>query len=189
MVEDKDFENGDQFIDHRNYSTRQRQFKSSNRKSFQIILGIFIILIFVIALIYFIGRITSKTGTNILNTRIDLMEQKMIGFEKQIEDIQTKISSLSPDQSLIQRIDTIEQRLQLLEKQKSSSPEIKQKPQPISKAQTSTKKRFHTVEKGETLYKIAKKYNLSVDELIRINGLSKDKPVKIGQKLLVSTGD
>jgi len=45
---------------------------------------------------------------------------------------------------------------------------------------------YHTVKKGENLFRIAKKYNLSVDELKRLNNLNNNK-VSIGQKLLVKT--
>ena len=45
---------------------------------------------------------------------------------------------------------------------------------------------FHAVKKGDTLYSIAKKNDLSVDELRDLNDLSKDAKLKIGQKLRVS---
>ncbi len=43
---------------------------------------------------------------------------------------------------------------------------------------------FHTVAKGDTLYNISKRYNLTVDELIRLNNLSSTN-ISIGQRLLV----
>lgn len=46
---------------------------------------------------------------------------------------------------------------------------------------------IHTVKKGETLYKIAKKYGISVEELKRINHLT-DNNLKIGQKLIIKPG-
>lgn len=44
---------------------------------------------------------------------------------------------------------------------------------------------YYVVKKGDTLYKIANKYNLSVDELKKLNNLSSDN-LNIGQKLIVS---
>jgi LysM repeat protein len=44
--------------------------------------------------------------------------------------------------------------------------------------------RFHTVEKGDTLFNISKRYNLTVEELQSINNLT-DAGIKIGQKLQV----
>ncbi len=43
---------------------------------------------------------------------------------------------------------------------------------------------YHTVKKGENLFRIAQKYNLSVEELKRLNNLSSNKISK-GQKLIV----
>ncbi|WP_274475350.1 glucosaminidase domain-containing protein [Mangrovimonas aestuarii] len=43
----------------------------------------------------------------------------------------------------------------------------------------------HVVSKGDTLYSISKKYNLTVDKLKQINGL-KDNSISIGQELIVS---
>ncbi|MGC8796367.1 LysM peptidoglycan-binding domain-containing protein [Thermodesulfovibrio sp.] len=53
-----------------------------------------------------------------------------------------------------------------------------------SKSINENKPQYHTVKKGETLYRIAKKYNISVDELKRLNSLSSNK-LRTGQKLLV----
>lgn len=43
---------------------------------------------------------------------------------------------------------------------------------------------YHTVKKGENLFRIAKKYNISVEELKRLNNLT-DNKLSTGQKLIV----
>ncbi|MDF2448997.1 MAG: soluble lytic murein transglycosylase-like protein [Bacteroidota bacterium] len=43
--------------------------------------------------------------------------------------------------------------------------------------------KIHKVKKGETLYGISKKYNISVDKLIEINGLKKNPQLLMGQQL------
>lgn len=48
-----------------------------------------------------------------------------------------------------------------------------------------TKNTSHTVEKGETLYSISKKYNMTVAELQQLNGLT-DNALNIGQTLRVN---
>jgi len=50
------------------------------------------------------------------------------------------------------------------------------------------KKNQHIVEKGETLYRIARKYRISVEELKKINGLESN-DVFIGQVLFVKPFD
>ncbi|UCF58134.1 MAG: LysM peptidoglycan-binding domain-containing protein, partial [Deltaproteobacteria bacterium] len=42
---------------------------------------------------------------------------------------------------------------------------------------------------GETLYRIAKKYGITVDELCRLNDMAPSQVIKPGQKLLVSSAD
>ncbi len=46
---------------------------------------------------------------------------------------------------------------------------------------------YHEVQRGESLYLIAMKYGLSVDELCRLNDINADQIIMPGQKLLVSS--
>lgn len=48
--------------------------------------------------------------------------------------------------------------------------------------------RYHKVKKGDTLYSIAKKHGLSVDELLDLNRLSRAKTIHPGDRLRVSGG-
>lgn len=50
-------------------------------------------------------------------------------------------------------------------------------------------RRTHTVYAGQTLGKIAKRYNVSVEALCRVNGLRHGAHIKPGQKLVVPDGD
>jgi len=49
-----------------------------------------------------------------------------------------------------------------------------------------TKTKIHTVQKGETLYRISRQYNLSVDQLRRYNKMESNAAIYPGQKLNVS---
>ena len=44
---------------------------------------------------------------------------------------------------------------------------------------------IHVVKQGDTLYSIAKLYNVSLDELCKLNNISNTSPIKIGQKLTI----
>ena len=57
-------------------------------------------------------------------------------------------------------------------------------PTPPSKEVINTTDPNYVVQKGDTLYNIAKRYNMTVDELKSLNGIADD-GVKIGQKLIV----
>jgi LysM repeat protein len=75
-----------------------------------------------------------------------------------------------------------------MERQKQPAAGSRAKPSLPSKPAVSTEKRYHTVQKGETLYWISKKYGVTVVELQKLNNLSADQSIRTGQKLLVSTG-
>lgn len=62
--------------------------------------------------------------------------------------------------------------------------EIPQKNEKITKQSKSNEAEYHIVKKGDTLFRIAKKYNISVEELKNLNGLNSNKLSK-GQKLIV----
>lgn len=50
-------------------------------------------------------------------------------------------------------------------------------------------RRFHTVYAGQTLGRIAKRYNVSVDALCRVNGIRHGARIKQGQKLVIPDGE
>ena len=47
---------------------------------------------------------------------------------------------------------------------------------------------YYTVQKGDTLYGIAKKYNTSVQRIKELNNLSNN-TINVGERLLVSSND
>ncbi|MCS7135447.1 MAG: LysM peptidoglycan-binding domain-containing protein, partial [Candidatus Aenigmarchaeota archaeon] len=54
----------------------------------------------------------------------------------------------------------------------------------VSKHSKPSEPQYHIVKKGENLFRIAKKYNISVEELKALNGLNSNK-ISNGQKLIV----
>lgn len=59
-----------------------------------------------------------------------------------------------------------------------------QQSKPAVAVKASPKKRVHIVQEGESLWKIAKKYHVSVDALMHVNHLETDK-LKLGKELLI----
>lgn len=53
-----------------------------------------------------------------------------------------------------------------------------------TKAATSSEVRYHKVKKGETLYSIAKEHNVSLNDLLTNNGLSRKETLRVGQILM-----
>ena len=54
-----------------------------------------------------------------------------------------------------------------------------------SKSSSKSKYLMHTVKKGESLSKIAQKYNISLESLLKLNGLTKDSAIRKGQQLKI----
>ena len=46
---------------------------------------------------------------------------------------------------------------------------------------------YHTVERGQTLYRIAKTYHVDVSELMRVNHIYNPTQLEVGQKLFIPT--
>jgi len=90
--------------------------------------------------------------------------------------------------SLIDRMGKIEKSILQLENKtvkkivkKESEPKVVV---PVKKA-VKKKSQFHMVKKKETLYSIGKKYNISIDQLRKLNKLSKEATIYPGDNLLV----
>ena len=45
---------------------------------------------------------------------------------------------------------------------------------------------YHTVKRGESLFIIAQKYGTSINRMCTINGIRRNKPLRIGQKLMIN---
>jgi LysM repeat protein len=58
-----------------------------------------------------------------------------------------------------------------------------QKPVAPAKAEKDSKARLHTVQKGETIYGISRKYGIPADQLMKLNKLGPNDPIKPGQQL------
>ena len=44
---------------------------------------------------------------------------------------------------------------------------------------------YYTVAKGDTLWSISRRYGVSVNDLVRINGITNPNLIVIGQKILI----
>jgi len=186
MKDDPELEVDDAWTDESTYSHKRKGIGSGNSKPIRILLGIFLVLIIAIGILYFISRLRTGGEASILQSRVSALEQKNIGLEKQLADLDGKISTLGPDPALLERVEALAQKVEALEKEKQPTLEQKARPSPPSKLPGSIEKQFHTVQKGETLYRISRKYRISVEELQKLNDLSADQPLRAGQKLLVS---
>ncbi len=188
MKDDPELQVDDAWSEGRAYSPKRRGGGSGSSRYLRILAIVFLVLIFAGGILYFLGRQPGSSGVEPLQSKVIALEQRIVGLEKQIAELRGKISTPGPDLALLQRVDALSQKVEGLEKQKPPAPEPKAKPPTAPKPAASVEKKYHTVQKGETLYGISKKYGISVEELRKLNNLSKDPSLHTGQKLLVSSG-
>jgi len=188
MKDDPELEMDDAWSEGRAYSPKRRGNGSGSSRYLRILLVIFLVLIFAGGILYFLGRGTPSSEVGPLQSKVVALEQRIARLEKQIPELQGKISTPGPDLGLVQRLDTLTQKVEALEKPKQPAPEPKAKPSTPSKPAASAEKKYHTVQKGDTLYGISKKYGIGVGELRKLNNLSADQSLRTGQKLMVSPG-
>ena len=150
-------------------------------KSMRYIIGL---LVLTILLVVFIGfkQCSLSQRANEMTTNITNLELRITGLEKQQADLQGKTAN----SVIVNEVETLASKVNALEKQITSAQTTKKSSTESSKQSKAVKKRYHEVKRGETLYRISKQYGITVDELRRLNKLSPNQPIEVGQKLLVS---
>ena len=130
--------------------------------------------------------------------RLDLLEKRLDDMEFRLGNlIQSTAGSdvgalQKANQDLSRRFDALEGKLEARLNQMSGAlTRLEKKPPPTpaakpAKAPAKPQPRLHTVQKGETLYQISRKYGMRVDEVRKLNGIGKDFKIYPGQKLKVA---
>jgi LysM repeat protein len=162
----------------------------------KIILGVGILLVIILVILFFMGsNSASKEDLNALKTRLDQMEKRLVALdmtEKKITSLENQFHGLqqsmsrfdSTDKSLREKIDKLIHQME-----KPAPPPApaasKSGVRPSSQKAFASKGavRYHEVSPGETLYGIANRYNISVDQLCRLNHLKPNQAITPGQKL------
>ena len=124
-------------------------------------------------------RLTHLEG---LESRIAFLENQETGLQQLILDLDKS------GRSLTEKVDEISKKLGVVEKAKPTAPARIKTTAPGTageKPASAETKRYHNVRPGETLYRIARRYGISVSELCRLNNISPNQAIHPGQKLLV----
>ena len=120
-------------------------------------------------------------------TRFEGVEMRIASLEKHKQELETSMTEAERfKKTLTEKYNVLSQRLDNLQKGKRIVSAKARTPQ--KKPILTGKKRFHTVRSGDTLYRIANKYGLSVKELCRLNNINQNAIIQPGQKLIVSSG-
>lgn len=144
-----------------------------------------IILILLIVVLFRGGDKAVTEDVNALKTRVEQMEKrassmeaaakKMDAVDGQIKGLQQSVSKVEGAQrSLAERIDKLAQKAE-----KPSAPQAAQK-------KPSAQAKLHEVQPGETIFSIAKKYNLSAEQFLKLNNMTKKDTLQAGQKVVVA---
>jgi LysM repeat protein len=209
MVEDQDEEIQEfmrEINDDLGYTSKPRKSESHggsgdirlSKKS--IILGVIGIVVLVILItVFFGGGGLSQGDLAPLQTKLDLVERRLAhlqGLESRIaflENQEAELQQLILDldrsgRSLTEQVDEMAKKLGGVEPGKPTAPAKVKATAPRTAAEkpvSAEKERYHNVRRGETLYRIAKQYGISVKELCRLNNISPNQAIYPGQKLLV----
>lgn len=123
---------------------------------------------------------------NAVKSRLDGLEKRLAlveGVEPKTSSSETRIKGLQASVNRLESLTrTMKDRMEKLEQAPSPST-----PPAKSVDPASVEKRLHEVRRGESLFSIAKKYGMSLDELRRLNHLSRS-IIQPGQRLIVDTG-
>ena len=118
-------------------------------------------------------------------TRLEERTAVLARLEERIAHLEG-MKGLKTLSGLEDRIDRLEKGAKDLQQEIQKTAARKEPPPAPKKAAPDTKKRYHTVKAGESLYMIARTYGISVDKLCQINKISPKKAsIQPGQKLLV----
>jgi anti-sigma B factor antagonist len=146
-------------------------------------------IVIVVILVYlFLQPATRAPGPDgALSSKLEVLERRVAQLEgrgRAPSQSDEKLESLS--KSLSERIDQIEKELARLKAEVESAKKKGETASAPKKEQDQLKPAsYHVVSKGETLFRIALRYNMTVDEVRRLNNLKPDQPILPGQRLLV----
>ena len=170
-----------------------------NTRKSRVLIGA-IVLVAVLAVLFLLTQ-GEKKGPEVdlqpFFKKMELLEERMAKQEskgKEAPQIQEKLESLT--RNLNERLSHLERDINQIKEEAASKKKAEVSPPtapppappPRSPAKPGTT-RVHTVAPGENLYRIALRYNLSVEELRRLNNLRPDQSLHVGQKLTVGPGN
>ncbi|MBW2094637.1 MAG: LysM peptidoglycan-binding domain-containing protein [Deltaproteobacteria bacterium] len=153
--------------------------------------------ILIIVIILFAVDKSTKQPPSPVQTRVKALEEKVArigGIEESIAKLQGQQEALQKSiarlegslESFTKDLRNATRKIEQLKKRQAGlSGQGKKTGLVRKKGASQTRRRYHVVQRGESLYKIAKKYGISLRELYRLNHLSSKSVIYPGQKLVV----
>jgi len=170
--------------------------RQNRRKALMLAGGIALVVVF--TLLFFLAQGEKKIPEPDLQPllkKTGLLEERMARLEgkaKEAPQVQEKLDSLA--RNLNERLSHLEKNINQIKEEAASTKKKAEVSQPAAPTPAPPPRspakpggtRVHTVAPGENLYRIALRYNLSVEELRRLNNVKPDQSLKVGQKLTVA---
>lgn len=172
---------------------------SSKSKGHSLVVwGLGIIIVIILLAVFFRGsRTTGSKDLEIMRGRIEHLEARVLrleSFNKKATAIENGFSALeetvsklqASNRELEQKVSDLTQRTESVSTTKAAAP-AKPEASPPQKSPSlqQSKAQYHEVGRGETLFRISKKYGITVNQLRQLNDLKKNQVIYPGQKLLV----
>ena len=170
-----------------------------------LVIAIVALIVILLALINGAGETLSTRKLEALEERIQSLEERLDKYTsidekvtriweqaKSFEKFKDRFDRTEASMSL--RMDHLTMSLETLQKQLKENPapqpatSAEETPAPPPSQPVTNKMHYHEVSAGDTLYSISKKYNLSVDELRKLNHMEPNSVIVPGQKLIVQEG-
>ena len=158
-----------------------------------------LVLIVLVLLLFIGGNGDSKEDLSLIQTRLTLLEARIKNTEalgdriQQIEEQQMGVrqSLLKADRSIRSLKGDLTQLTEAFENSRKKTTAVAPKAEVKQPAQEETisqpEKGYHVVSRGETLYRISKKYGIPVAKLRRLNNMDPSALIHPGQKLLIAS--
>jgi LysM repeat protein len=151
-------------------------------------------LVVLVALVVLFVPLSQTTGSlsqmKALEGRLKNVEERVFaleGVEKRLVQVEQRMAGIEGGEKKVAQLEQrVAELAKLREKPAAPSPTKAQKGSATS--QSSPEARYHKVRVGDTLYGIARRYGLTVDELMRLNKIGPGAVLHPGEKLVVSKG-
>jgi LysM repeat protein len=159
-------------------------------------LGAGLVVLVGLLILFFPRGWSSQNATQVktLEGRVKAIEDRLFaleGIEKRLAQGEERVSQV---EGVEKKLAHMEQQIADLTKmtERAPAPKAQKTAKPVSTtdqtAQTAAEVRYHQVRAGETLYSIARRYGLKVDELRQLNKLAPTAVLHPGDKLVVKSG-
>jgi LysM repeat protein len=116
--------------------------------------------------------------------RIPKQEQKLDLLDKKLNRFESTVTT-QIDQ-IIKELGALHQKTAQKPASRAPTPKTVEKKQPVASKKTESTTKFHQVQAGDTLFRISRRYGLSIEQLRSYNNLAPNTAIYPGQKLILS---